>query len=45
MQEAAIAAQQQLLRQENPQAMYLRLVDIVLAQTAAIGAYIVTIEW
>ncbi len=42
-QEAAIAAQQELLRQENPQAMYQRLVDIVVAQTAAIGAYIVTL--
>ncbi len=39
---AAIAAQQELLRQESPQAMYHRLVDIVVAQTAAIGAYIVT---
>ncbi|WP_437558923.1 bifunctional diguanylate cyclase/phosphodiesterase [Acidithiobacillus sulfuriphilus] len=42
-QEAAIAAQQELLRQEDPQAMYQRLVDIVVAQTAAIGAYIVTL--
>jgi diguanylate cyclase (GGDEF)-like protein len=43
-QAAAIAAQQELLRQKTPQAMYQRLVDIVVARTAAIGAYIVTPE-
>lgn len=43
-QAAALLAQQNILRQDGPQAMYQQLVDVVVAQTEAIGAYIVVSE-
>ncbi|MBN6740780.1 PAS domain S-box protein [Acidithiobacillus sp. MC6.1] len=41
---AAILAQQDLLRQEDPEVMYRRLVAVVVEQTEAIGAYVVVPE-
>ena len=40
-QEAAIAAHQQLLRMQHPQEMFERLVEIVVENTDAIGAFVV----
>ena len=41
---AAILAQQDLLRQDDPEVMYRRLVAVVVEQTEAIGAYVVVPE-
>ncbi|MCE5388751.1 MAG: diguanylate cyclase, partial [Acidithiobacillus sp.] len=43
-QEAAVLAQQDLLRQNDPKAMYQRLVEIVVEQTEAMGAFIAVPE-
>ena len=43
-QAAALLVQQDIQRQDGPQAMYQRLVDVVVAQTEAISAYIVVPE-
>lgn len=43
-QEAAVLAQQDLLRQNYPMAMYQRLVETVVEQTEAIGAFIAVPE-
>ena len=40
-QAAAVLAQQDLLRQNDPEVMYRRLVKVVVEQTEAIGAYVV----
>ncbi|WP_241550089.1 putative bifunctional diguanylate cyclase/phosphodiesterase [Acidithiobacillus sulfuriphilus] len=39
-----LLVQRDLLREKNPQAMYQRLVDNVVAQTEAIGAYVIARE-
>ena len=43
-QTVALLVQRDLLSQDNPQAMYQRLVDNVVAQTDAIGAYVIGSE-
>ncbi|MHB1748792.1 MAG: diguanylate cyclase domain-containing protein [Acidithiobacillus sp.] len=43
-QAVTLLVQQDLLSQDNPQAMYQRLVDNVVAQTEAIGAYVIARE-
>jgi diguanylate cyclase (GGDEF)-like protein len=43
-QAAAVLAQQDLLRQNDPKVMYQRLVEVVVEQTEAIGAYIAVPE-
>ncbi|MCR2832038.1 hypothetical protein NR402_17480 [Acidithiobacillus ferrooxidans] len=43
-QAVTLLVQQDLLSQDNPQAMYQRLVDNVVAQTEAVGAYVIARE-